>query len=56
VAIENAYKSQGRGGTEVIALSNVAPAAVYYVGVKSEDQQAAESTISWASSANCRLV
>lgn len=42
VAIENAYKSQGRGGTEVIALSNVAPAAVYYVGVKSEDQQAAE--------------
>jgi subtilisin-like proprotein convertase family protein len=41
-AIENAYKSQGRGGTEVIVLSNVAPAAVYYVGVKSEDQQAAE--------------
>ena len=42
VAISTAMKSQGRGGTEVIALSNAEPGAVYYVGVKSEDQQAAE--------------
>ncbi|HWI58820.1 MAG TPA: S8 family serine peptidase, partial [Bacillota bacterium] len=41
-AIANARKSLSRGGTEVIAISDAAPAGVYYVGVKSEDQQAAE--------------
>jgi subtilisin-like proprotein convertase family protein len=42
VAIAGADKSVGRGGTEVIVKDNAAPGAVYYVGVKSEDQQAAE--------------
>lgn len=42
VAVANAYKSLGPGGTEVIVLSNAAPQSVYYAGIKSEDQQAAE--------------
>ncbi len=41
-AINAAFKSRTRGGTENITLSNAAPGAVYYVGVKSEDQMAAE--------------
>ncbi len=41
-AIANARKSRTRGGTEVVAYSNAAPQAVYYVGVKAEDQMAAE--------------
>jgi subtilisin family serine protease/subtilisin-like proprotein convertase family protein len=40
--ITAADKSLGRGGTETIIYSNVQPGAVYYVGVKSEDHQAAE--------------
>jgi subtilisin-like proprotein convertase family protein len=40
-AIANAQKSLGRGGTETIVLSNATP-GVYFIGVKSEDQQAAE--------------
>ena len=40
--IAGAFKSFGRGGTEVVVLSNAAPCQVYYIGVKSEDQQAAE--------------
>ena len=36
-----ADKSLGRGGTETIVYSNAAP-GVYYLGVKCEDQQAAE--------------
>jgi subtilisin-like proprotein convertase family protein len=35
-------KSIGRGGTETIITSNAQPGAVYYVGVKSEDHEAAE--------------
>ena len=36
-----ADKSLSRGGTETIVYSNATP-GVYYLGVKSEDQQAAE--------------
>jgi subtilisin family serine protease/subtilisin-like proprotein convertase family protein len=42
VALQQADKSVDRGGTEVITYSNAVPCRVYYVGVKSEDQQAAE--------------
>jgi subtilisin-like proprotein convertase family protein len=41
-AIQGATKSLSRGGTEVIVKNDARPGAVYYVGVKSEDQQAAE--------------
>ncbi|MBE0540346.1 MAG: S8 family serine peptidase [Verrucomicrobia bacterium] len=41
-AIANADKSRGRNGTELIVYSNAQPDAVYYVGVKAEDQMAAE--------------
>jgi subtilisin-like proprotein convertase family protein len=47
VAIEGAFKSVGRGGTEFVALSNAvvtSPSGIYYVGIKSEDQQAADYT------------
>ena len=40
--IAAADKSIGRGGTETIIYSNAQPGAVYYVGVKSEDHEAAE--------------
>lgn len=40
--IAAADKSRTRGGTEFVAYSNASPGAVYYVGVKSEDQMAAE--------------
>ena len=39
--IASSFKSLGRGGTETIVLSNATP-GVYYLGVKSEDQMAAE--------------
>ena len=39
--IAAADKSIGRGGTETVVLSNAVP-GVYYIGVKSEDQEAAE--------------
>ena len=42
VVISNADKSVGRGGTEFVYYTNSAPGKVYYVGVYSEDQQAAE--------------
>ncbi|MGA3143257.1 MAG: S8 family serine peptidase [Verrucomicrobiota bacterium] len=42
VAISNADKSVGRGGTEFVYYTNSAQGKVYYVGVYSEDQQAAE--------------
>jgi len=45
VVIAGALKSVGRGGTEVVAISDPSvgePDAVYYIGVKSEDQMAAE--------------
>lgn len=41
-AVDAAFKSLGRRGTELITLSNALPGALYYIGVKSEDQQAAE--------------
>ena len=34
--------SLGRGGTETVIYSNSAPGEVYYIGVKSEDQQAGD--------------
>jgi subtilisin-like proprotein convertase family protein len=40
-AIDGAYKSLSRGGTETIILSNATPGD-YYIGVKSEDQRAAD--------------
>jgi subtilisin-like proprotein convertase family protein len=40
--ISNADKSVGRGGTEFVYYTNSAPGDVYYVGVYSEDQQAAQ--------------
>jgi len=40
-AISAAQKSIGRGGTETVVLSNATP-GIYYVGVKSEDQEGAE--------------
>ncbi len=42
VAIAGALKSVGRGGTETIVTSNAQPGVVYYIGVKSEDQEGAE--------------
>ena len=41
-ALAAADKSLGRKGTEFIVFSNAAPNQVYYVGVKSEDQQGGE--------------
>ena len=41
-AIASAAKSVGRGGTEVIVKNDALPKSVYYVGIKSEDQQAAD--------------
>ena len=41
-AIAAAAQSRGRGGTELVAFSNATQNAVYYIGVKSEDYQAAE--------------
>ncbi len=40
--VANALKSVGRGGTEVVVLSNAVPGAVYYIGVQSQDQLGAE--------------
>jgi len=34
--------SRSRGGTEVVVYSNAVPGGVYYIGVKAEDQMAAE--------------
>lgn len=41
-AIAASDKSRRRGGTEFVVYSNSVAARVYYVGVKSEDQMAAE--------------
>jgi subtilisin-like proprotein convertase family protein len=40
--VQAASNSLTRGGTEVIVLTNAVPGTTYYVGVKSEDQEAAE--------------
>ncbi len=42
IAIANARKSLNRGGNEAIQFSDAGPGDVYYIGVKSEDQQAVE--------------
>ncbi len=41
-AIATADKSLSRGGTESIVYTDSQPGVVYYIGVKSEDQEAAE--------------
>ena len=41
-AIANADKSLSRGGTESIVYTDATPGGVYYIGVKAEDQEAAE--------------
>lgn len=41
-AINGAFRSVGRGGTEAIILANVEPGDIYYAAVKSEDQMAGE--------------
>lgn len=40
--LQNAWSSIGRGGTEIVTLSNSAPDQVYYIGIKSEDQMGGE--------------
>jgi hypothetical protein len=40
--IANATKSLSRGGTEILTFTDAAPNEVFYIGVKSEDQQASE--------------
>ncbi|MCX8156876.1 MAG: S8 family serine peptidase [Verrucomicrobiae bacterium] len=50
-AIAAALKSTRRGGNEVIVITNAPEGQVFYVGVKSEDQQAAEYGL-FASSSN----
>jgi subtilisin-like proprotein convertase family protein len=40
--VQTADKSLNRGGTESITYTNSAPNEVYYIGVKSEDQQASD--------------
>lgn len=42
LAMDSAWKSTTRGGTEYITFTNAALGDVFYIGVKSEDQQAAE--------------
>jgi subtilisin-like proprotein convertase family protein len=42
VVLAAADKALGRSGTGALVYSNVAPGAVYYVGVKAEDQEAVE--------------
>ncbi|HXG46657.1 MAG TPA: LamG-like jellyroll fold domain-containing protein, partial [Methylomirabilota bacterium] len=39
-ALATAFRSTGRGGTESVVLTNATPEALYYVAIKSEDQQA----------------
>jgi len=41
-AINGASKSLGRIGNEVVFFTNSTPGEVYYIGIKSEDQQAAQ--------------
>ncbi|MCC6232527.1 MAG: S8 family serine peptidase, partial [Verrucomicrobiales bacterium] len=49
-AISAATKSVGRGGTEVVALTNAVLGSVYYVAVKCEDQMAGEFLLAVTSS------
>ncbi|HIL68234.1 MAG TPA: hypothetical protein EYG38_00070, partial [Verrucomicrobia bacterium] len=41
-ALDDAFKSIGPGGTETIFFTNAVIGDVFYIGVKSEDQQAAQ--------------
>ncbi|MGE4181103.1 MAG: S8 family serine peptidase, partial [Limisphaerales bacterium] len=50
VAVQNALKSTRPGGIETLVLTNATLGTVYYLGVKAEDQQAAEFTIAGLSS------
>jgi subtilisin-like proprotein convertase family protein len=51
-ALASAFKSTNEGGTEFITFTNAVVSAdeVYYIGVKSEDQQAAEFSLMGVSS------
>lgn len=40
--VDSAFKSTKEGGTESVFFTNSVEGAVYYIGVKAEDQQAAE--------------
>jgi len=42
VVIAASDRSVSRGGTELIVYSNATAGAIYYIGIKSEDQQSAE--------------
>ena len=42
LTVTNAFKSLNSGGTELVAFTNADLGEIFYVGVKSEDQQAAE--------------
>jgi len=42
VAVAGAFQSRGRTGTEQVVFSNAVQNQVYYIGVKAEDQMAAE--------------
>lgn len=44
-AVAAAASSRGRGGTEQVVLTNAVPNQLYYLGVKAEDQMAAEFSI-----------
>jgi len=50
VAVNNAFKSLERGGTETVVFTNAQLDEVYYVGVKAEDQQASEYSLIGVSS------
>ncbi len=49
-AISSSIKSTRRGGTEVLVFKDAQPDEVFYIGVKSEDQQAANFALFAASS------
>jgi subtilisin-like proprotein convertase family protein len=42
LTVTNAFKSLSSGGTELVAFTNADLGEIFYVGVKSEDQQAVE--------------
>ncbi|MBI4657312.1 MAG: S8 family serine peptidase [Verrucomicrobia bacterium] len=41
-ALDSAWRSVSRGGTESVVFTNAALGDIFYIGVKSEDQQASE--------------
>jgi subtilisin-like proprotein convertase family protein len=45
VAVAQAFKSAQQGGNELILDTNSHPGEVYYIGVKSEDQQGGQFTV-----------